>query len=179
MDQEKIGKFILICRKEQKLTQQDLAERLGVSDRTIGNWENGRNMPDLALFKSLCEELNISINELISGEKISKEEYQEKLEENIINTIDYSSTKIKHVKKNRLLLIFLTIIITLVSIILFDTLQAIIFRNSPIISWEDEQFDEDSYVDRGILIDTYYCVEDDVVTVIPTFKTTNYGCPMK
>ena len=54
MDQEKIGKFICKCRKKKNMTQQDLAERLGVSDRTIGNWENGRNMPDLSLFKTLC-----------------------------------------------------------------------------------------------------------------------------
>jgi len=95
MNQEKIGKFIADCRKNKKLTQSDLAEKLGVSDRTVGNWENGRNMPDLSLFKPLCDELDITINELLSGEKIPKEKYQEKFEENIINTIDYSSKKLK------------------------------------------------------------------------------------
>ena len=85
MNQEKIGKLIAECRKNKKMTQQELAEKLGVSDRTVGNWENGRNMPDLSLFKPLCYELGISINDLMSGEKISKEHYQEKLEENIIN----------------------------------------------------------------------------------------------
>ena len=64
MNQEKIGKFISDCRKKKKLTQSDLAEKLGVSDRTVGNWENGRNMPDLSLFKPLCDELDITINEL-------------------------------------------------------------------------------------------------------------------
>ena len=95
MNQEKIGKFIQQCRKKKRLTQSELAEKLGVSDRTVGNWENGRNMPDLSLFKPLCDELDITINELISGEKLKKEVYQEKLEENIINTIDYSTKKIK------------------------------------------------------------------------------------
>jgi len=95
MDQEKIGKFISDCRKKKKLTQSDLAEKLGVSDRTVGNWENGRNMPDLSLFKPLCDELDITINELLSGEKIPKEKYQEKFEENIINTIDYSAKKLR------------------------------------------------------------------------------------
>lgn len=85
MNQEKIGKLIAECRKNKKMTQQELAEKLGVSDRTVGNWENGRNMPDLSLFKPLCYELGISMNDLMSGEKISKEHYQEKLEENIIN----------------------------------------------------------------------------------------------
>ena len=94
MNQEKIGKFILECRKEKKMTQSELAEKLGVTDKSIGNWENGRNMPDLSLFKPLCDELGITINELLSGEKIKKEKYQEKFEENIINTIDYSTKKI-------------------------------------------------------------------------------------
>lgn len=94
MNQEKIGKFIMESRKSKNMTQSTLAEKLGVSDRTIGNWENGRNMPDLSLFKPLCDCLDISINELISGEKIEKNKYQEKFEENIINTIDYSTKKI-------------------------------------------------------------------------------------
>ena len=108
MNQEKIGKFISMCRKDKKMTQSDLAEKLGVTDKSIGNWENGRNMPDLSLFKPLCDELGITINELLSGEKIKKEEYQEKFEENIINTIDYSTKKINLIRKN-LGLILLTI----------------------------------------------------------------------
>ena len=67
MNQEKIGKFIAECRKKKNMTQQELAEKLGVSDRTVGNWENGRNMPDLSLFKPLCTELDVSINELLKG----------------------------------------------------------------------------------------------------------------
>ncbi len=98
MNQEKIGKFIAECRKKKNMTQQELAEKLGVSDRTIGNWENGRNMPDLSLLKPLCDALNITLNDLMSGEIIKEKDYQEKLEENIINTIDYSTRKIG--KKN-------------------------------------------------------------------------------
>ena len=101
MNQEKIGRFIAKCRKKKNLTQQELAERLGVSDRSIGNWENGRNMPDLALFKPLCEELDITLNDLISGEEVSQNKYQEKFEENILNTIDYTNKKIN--KKNILI----------------------------------------------------------------------------
>ena len=94
MNQEKIGKFIAKCRKEKNMTQSELADKLGVTDKSIGNWENGRNMPDLSLFKSLCDELGITINEFLSGERIKKEKYQEKFEENIINTINYSTKKI-------------------------------------------------------------------------------------
>ena len=105
MNQEKIGKFILKCRKDKNLTQTELAENLGVTDKSVSNWENGRNMPDLSLFKPLCEILDISINDLISGEKISKDKYQEKLEENIITTIDYTSKKV--IVKNNIIGIIL------------------------------------------------------------------------
>lgn len=122
MNQEKIGKFILKCRKEKKLTQIELAEKLGVTDKSISNWENGRNMPDLSLFKPLCEILDISINDLISGEKLSKDKYQEKLEENIISTIDYTNKKIL-IKNNIIGILFLTfgIIITITAISIFPS----------------------------------------------------------
>ena len=94
MNQEKIGKFIAECRKKKKLTQSELAESLGVTDRSVSNWENGKNMPDLSLFKPLCAKLDITINELLSGEKLNKDEYQDKFEENIVNTIDYSTKRI-------------------------------------------------------------------------------------
>lgn len=93
MNQEKIGKFIAENRKKKKLTQSELAEKLGVTDRAVSNWENGKNMPDLSLFKPLCDILGISINELMSGEKINNKEYNDKLEENFINTINYIDKK--------------------------------------------------------------------------------------
>lgn len=122
MNQEKIGKFIAKCRKDKKMTQSDLAEKLGVTDKSIGNWENGRNMPDLSLFKPLCDELDITINELLSGEKLKKEDYQEKFEENIINTIDYSTKKITIIKKN--LGIVLLVLGILISFIAMTTLAS-------------------------------------------------------
>ena len=114
----------------------------------------------------------------LNGEKID-EEIDLKSEEILIDTLDYSVKEIEKVKKNKFLIILLTIIITIFSIILLDTIQAVAFKNSPIISWRVEDVnDSDSYVYKGILIDTYYCVkEQDIVTVIPTFKNTNYNCP--
>ena len=94
MNQEKIGKFISKLRKEKKLTQEQLDEKLVVKSKSISRWENGKTMPDVSLFEPLCKELNITINELLSGEKIKKEEYQEKFEENVINTINYANKKI-------------------------------------------------------------------------------------
>lgn len=122
MNQDKIGKFILECRKAKKLTQSELAEKLGVTDKSISNWENGRNMPDLSLFKPLCELLDITINDLISGEKVSKCKYQEKLEENIISTIDYTSKKV--LEKNNFIgtiLIAFGIMITITAMTIFPS----------------------------------------------------------
>ena len=107
MDQEKIGKFIFELRKEKKMTQQELADKIGVTDRAISKWENGRGMPDLSLMRPLCDVLGITLNELISGERIDKKEYQKKSEENIINTINYSNKKTKFFK------IFLGCLITI------------------------------------------------------------------
>ncbi len=69
MEQIKTGKFIAKKRKELNLTQEQLAERLGVSNKTISKWETGKCMPDYAVVKSLCEELKISVSELMDGEE--------------------------------------------------------------------------------------------------------------
>jgi len=114
MNQEKIGKFIAEMRKEKNMTQVDLANKLGITDRAISKWENGRGMPDLSLIKPLCNELKITINDLLSGEKLNESEYQEKLEENILKTIDYTDKKIIKTKK-----IFKTII-TVISILILS-----------------------------------------------------------
>lgn len=122
MNQEKIGKFISKCRKEKKLTQTDLAEKLGVTDKSISNWENGRNMPDLSLFKPLCDELGITINDLMSGEKISKDKYQEKFEENIVNTIEYSNKRIKkHNLGTAIMFLSVGLLITVSAIMIFPS----------------------------------------------------------
>ncbi|MBR5228104.1 MAG: helix-turn-helix transcriptional regulator [Clostridia bacterium] len=121
MNQEKIGKFIAQLRKEENMTQVELANRLGITDRAVSKWENGRGLPDLSLIKPLCQILNISINELLSGEKLEKNMQHEEYEKNISKTIDYTNNKIKRTKtifKITLLSIFLLLllIITLFSV---------------------------------------------------------------
>lgn len=106
MEQIKIGKFIAELRKNKNMTQEQLGEKLGVSSKTISKWENGRGMPELSTLKPLSEELCVSINEILSGEKIEKEVYQEKLEENIVSTIDYANKKME--KQRNLLSILFT-----------------------------------------------------------------------
>lgn len=96
MDQIKIGKFIAELRKQKNMTQQQLGDEIGVSFKTISKWETGKGMPDLSLLKPLSDCLGITINELLNGEKFQKEEYIDKLEENIISTIKYTDKQVKN-----------------------------------------------------------------------------------
>lgn len=125
MDQIKIGKFISKKRKEQNLTQQQLANKLNVTDRAISNWENGRRMPDISLFKPLCETLNITVNELINGETIPQKKVIETADEILIKTLKTTkSTKRKY--ENLLSILFILII-------LFTTLViSIVLKNKSI-----------------------------------------------
>ena len=84
MDQIKIGKFIAECRKKNNLTQMQLAEKLNITDRAISKWENGKAMPDSSIMLDLCNELKISVNELLSGEMIEMNNYNEKAEQNLL-----------------------------------------------------------------------------------------------
>ena len=81
MNQEKIGKFIASCRKKQKLTQEQLAEKLGITYKAVSKWETGKGLPDASIMKDLCCILKITVNELLSGELINKEDYNKKTEE--------------------------------------------------------------------------------------------------
>ena len=73
MDQEKIGKFISLCRKEKNLTQVQLAEKLNITNRAVSKWETGKSCPDVSLMLELCDILGITVNELLSGERITME----------------------------------------------------------------------------------------------------------
>lgn len=77
MNQEKIGRFIAENRKAKKLTQEELAEKLGITNKSISKWENGKCLPDSSLFKPLCKVLDISINELFAGEKLNDKDKKE------------------------------------------------------------------------------------------------------
>lgn len=84
MNQVKIGSFIAACRKEKGYTQAALAEKLGITDRAVSKWEHGKNLPDASIMLELCNELGISVNELLSGERLEMEQYQENAEQNLI-----------------------------------------------------------------------------------------------
>lgn len=85
MDKVKIGQFIADCRKKNKLTQEQLSEKLGVSINAVSKWERGLNLPDVSLMKELCKALDITLNELFEGKKLTNEEIISKSEKNIMS----------------------------------------------------------------------------------------------
>lgn len=87
MDQIQTGKFIARERRAKNYTQRQLADRLGISDKTVSKWERGGGFPDVSLLLPLCGELGISVNELLAGERVAKEDYKMKAEENMVNLV--------------------------------------------------------------------------------------------
>jgi transcriptional regulator with XRE-family HTH domain len=94
MDQVKIGKFIAALRKERGMTQVQLAEELGVTQKSVSRWETGKNMPDLSMLQVLASELNISVPELLDGKKADAE--PKNIDEAIGQVIDYSAQMKRH-----------------------------------------------------------------------------------
>ena len=84
MDTEKIGKFIAKCRKNKNLTQEQVAGKLSISDRAVSKWERGLNLPDASIMLELCNILDITVNELLTGEKIERKDYMKKAEEKLV-----------------------------------------------------------------------------------------------
>ena len=87
MDQLKIGKFIAECRKKENLTQMQLAEKLNITDRAVSKWETGKAMPDSSIMFELCDALKITVNDLLSGEVVTMDNYNKELENNLLDMI--------------------------------------------------------------------------------------------
>lgn len=138
MDQVKIGKFIAQCRKEQNLTQAQLAEKLNVTDKAISKWETGKGLPDSSIMLELCKKLNINANELLSGERLNTENYQEKADENIVY-ITKEAEKNKKIK-NKIIIIFsilmLGLIIGIIAISIYNNVEIDIAYDERIIKCE-------------------------------------------
>lgn len=110
MDQERIGKFITTLRKEKGLTQEQLAEKLNVNNKTVSRWETGKNMPDYSILESLTDELGITVNELIRGERIIKEEIIQEYDHNLVEVLK----EYKHLKKAKNTILILLLILSCV-----------------------------------------------------------------
>jgi transcriptional regulator with XRE-family HTH domain/DNA-directed RNA polymerase subunit RPC12/RpoP len=117
MDQIKIGKFIASCRKEQGMTQAVLAEKLGISDRAVSKWETGKSMPDSGIMLELCELLKINVNELLSGEHITMEDYNAKSEEVILGLKSENEKYAKRLLRSEAYIVVVGVVASLAMII--------------------------------------------------------------
>ncbi len=140
MDQIKIGNFISFLRKEQNLTQRELAERLGVTDRAVSKWENGRGLPDLSLLVPLCEALGISVNELLCGERIEKEDLPEKAQDIVLDALTDSQKRVRHTKW-RLLAVLAAIVLVFVCLAAMFGVDVNRMRNNEPILFSTWGFD--------------------------------------
>ncbi len=116
MNQESVGKFIAALRKEKKLTQEQLAEILGVNNRSVSRWENGHCMPDLSLLLIISEQLGVSVTELLNGRRMTKEEMIDLRDS--INVIIELSNKEKNMKAKKLNNYFLAGMVCLLVVLL-------------------------------------------------------------
>ena len=145
MNQIKIGKFIAQCRKEQNLTQTQLAEKLNVTDKAISKWETGKGMPDSSIMLELCQKLQINVNELLSGERLKSENYQEKVDENIV-CITKEAEKNKKIK-NRIIIIFLILVL----VFAIGIIAISIYNNAEVDIAYDERIIKCEIVDDNII----------------------------
>ena len=113
MDQVKIGKFIAECRKQNNLTELQLAEKLGITDRAVSKWERGKSLPDAAIMLDLCALLNITVNDLLSGEVISMDNQNKRTEELLLEMAKQKEESDKRLLFSEILVGVLCIIVML------------------------------------------------------------------
>lgn len=111
MNQIKIGKFIANTRKEKNMTQQQLADALSISNKTVSKWECGKGLPEVSLMLPLCEVLEITVNDLLTGTRVSETDYQKKAEKNMMDLM-----KENEENKKKLALSIVCGVITIVAV---------------------------------------------------------------
>ena len=109
MEQNKIGKFISKKRKEQNLTQMQLAEKLGITDRAVSKWETGKAMPDASIMLELCALLKITVNDLLSGEVVSMGNYDEATEKNLLEMVRQKEQSDKRLLSAEIVLVIVSL----------------------------------------------------------------------
>lgn len=118
MDTQKIGKFLKELRKQNNMTQEQLGEKIGVTNKTISKWENGNYMPPIEKLKTLSDIYQVSINEILSGEKLNQENYKGASEENITLALEKIQTDEKRFENNMLILMWITCVLVIAIVFL-------------------------------------------------------------
>lgn len=122
MDQIKIGRFIAECRKKKNLTQVQLAEKLNITDRAVSKWETGKSMPDSSVMLGLCEILEISVNDLLSGEVITVNNYNKEAEKNLLEVIKQKEQSDRNLLRIEWVVGILSLIVLFVPILIASLL---------------------------------------------------------
>ena len=172
MNQIKIGKFIAECRKNKKLTQEELASKLNVSSKSVSRWENGRTMPDYSILKLLCDNLDITVNELLSGEKENNN-----YDENLYNILKeyYKLKKQKNIIKNTLIILSILFLALIVRIIIVGGIVALITFNPYKNISGIENYNKEYYIKeyKGDLDSNLSIFPNDTFNLInPTFYSS-------
>lgn len=123
MNTKKVGEFLKELRKENKLTQEQLGEKLGVTNKTVSKWETGNYMPPIEILKLLSELYNVSINEILSGRRLSDGEYKEKAEENMTSALEKLASREKRWYKIFVTFLIITTIIAIITMELVSGLS--------------------------------------------------------
>ena len=155
MDQEKIGKFIATLRKEKNLTQEKLAEKLGITKNAVSKWERGLGLMDISLLKPLSKIFEVSITEILNGERVNKDNVAIKSEEILLKTIDYSKKKLKKVQ-------LATLMLGIIICLLLCVLETIMYVNNV-----DEKT---AYLIFGIFFLFGICVEIFLYKTMSNFR---------
>ena len=123
MNQEKIGKFIASCRKKQKLTQEQLAEKLNITYKAVSKWETGKGLPDVSIMKDLCNILKITVNELLCGELIDKINYDERAEVKLLEMLKQKEEHDKILLRIEIIMGIIAVLPLLISTIIVSTVS--------------------------------------------------------
>ena len=171
MNQVKIGQFIAECRKEKGLTQQELANRLGLTAKAVSKWETGKGLPDVSLYEDLCKELGITLNEFFAGEHIEEQRIIAQTDENLEDMLkEYYKMK----KQKNIILIILAVIVGGFVFWLIDFIKSVILVGgiitlSGVFGWkiEPEVLTDTSKYTKNYYIETYSGDLDSNLSVFP------------
>lgn len=172
MNQTKIGNFIAECRKSKGLTQQELADKLGLTAKAVSKWECGKGLPDVSLYEDICAELGISLNEFFSGEHIEENHLIKRADENLESILKdyYKLKKQKNILLTTLIVIASVIIVMIASVILYLLKQlaflGLIFGLESLANDTDVRNDISQY-DKSYYIETYGGDLDSKLTIFP------------
>ena len=171
MNQVKIGQFIAECRKAKGLTQQELADRLGLTAKAVSKWETGKGLPDVSLYEAVCKELGITLNEFFAGEYIEEQRLIAQTDENLEDVLkEYYKMK----KQKNIISMLLSVIAGVFVIQIFQAVKAVILGGGIIalislfgLEVEPEVFTDSSKYVKSYYLETYNSDLDSNLSIFP------------